>query len=68
VCVGLIAFLIIVFLRCLIWDLSGSNSGGKEEITMRYGTHLNHIRLFGLSSLETFWAMMTSYAANALPA
>ena len=65
-CVGLIAFLHIVFLRLVSLRLSVPANSNKEVVFMKKTAH--RIRLFGLSILETIWAIETNSAAGALPA
>jgi hypothetical protein len=65
-CVGLIAFLQIVFLRLVSLKLSVHTNSNKEVMLMKKTTHLR--RLLGLSILETIWAIEANSAAGALPA
>ena len=64
-CVGLIAFLQIVFLRLVSLRLSVHTNSNKGVVFMKKTTR--RISLLGLSMLETIWAIEANSAAGALP-
>lgn len=65
-CAGLIALFQIAFLRLVSLNLSVHSKPKKEVTLMRQKAH--RLRLFGLSMLETIWAIEASSVAGALPA
>jgi hypothetical protein len=64
-CVGLIAFLQIVFLRLVSLRLSVHANSNKEVIFMKKTTQ--RLSLLGISMVETIWAIEANSAAGALP-
>ena len=64
-CVGLIAFLQIVFLRLVSLKLSVLTNSNKEVVFMKKTTQ--RLSLLGISMVETIWAIEAKSAAGVLP-